>query len=110
MKGHSMTRAQAEEELKTCHESLMAIKQEEVRRIKHLNRLGSWAQQDPTGPLNTEASRNVKEWVLNELKAALGSEWKQQEWEPSYIKLRDERDELLKQVNERKLKHELEYR
>jgi hypothetical protein len=77
------------------------LEREEVRRIKHLNRLGTWAQQDPTGPLRTSEAWNVKDWVLNELKAALGSEWKQQEWEPSYLKLRDERDKLLKQIQSR---------
>lgn len=74
---------------------------EEVRRIKHLNRLGSWAQQDPTGPLNTEHAQNVRDWVLAELKAALGSKYEPTEWQPDYLKLRDacaERDEKLEIV------------
>lgn len=67
-----------------------SLQQEQVRRIKYLNRLGSWAQQDPTGPMNTAENNQVKEWVLAELKAALGSEYEPTEWQPSYIRLQDE--------------------
>lgn len=77
---------------------------EEVRRIKHLNRLATWAQQDPTGPMNTEQNSHVKEWVLGEIQAALGADLKPSEWQPSYIDLQQRlataegwlRDELVR--------------
>lgn len=75
------------------------LKQEDVRRIQHLNRLGSWAQQDPTGPLPDWMGRAIQQWVLEELKAALGTEYKATSWQPSYLKLRDEREALLARVD-----------
>lgn len=74
------------------------LKEEDVRRIRHLNRLGSWAQQDPTGPLPSWMGSAVQQWVLEELKAALGTEYRATSWQPSYLELRDERDRLAARV------------
>lgn len=65
---------------------LAAVKTEEVRRIRHLNRLATWAQQDPTGPWH---AGRIQEWVLNEIKAALGAVCDPTAWQPSYYELRD---------------------
>lgn len=35
--------------LRSCLTAIEGMENEEVRRIKHLNRLATWAQQDPTG-------------------------------------------------------------
>ena len=48
---------------------LDAIKATEVARIKHVNRLATWASQDPTGPWE---KYEIQRWVLNELRACLG--------------------------------------
>lgn len=56
------------------------LKAESVRRIRHLNRLATWAQQDPTGPL---CAKGVQAWVLSELRAALGADYQPTEWSPS---------------------------
>ena len=39
------------------------------RATLHLNRLATWAQQDPTGPT---CAKGVQRWVLNEIRLALG--------------------------------------
>lgn len=74
-------------DLKKCEE-------EEIRRIRHLNRLASWAQQDPTGPLPVWMGSRVQEWVLNELKAALGAKVDPTAWQPDYHELKADRDRL----------------
>lgn len=45
------------------------LKQEEIRRIKYLNKLATWAQQDPTGPI---AAEGIRAWVLEQIKGAFG--------------------------------------
>ena len=65
--------------LERAERELNNIQQEEVRRIKHLNRLATWAQQDPTGPI---VASQIQEWVLNELGAALGAHYKPTSWRP----------------------------
>ncbi len=59
-------------------ENAEKIEQEEVRRIRHLNRLATWAQQDPTQPIPF----GVREWVLG------SKEWEELDWQPSYIQMR----------------------
>lgn len=82
------------------------IKAEDVRRIRHINRVATWAQQDPTGPLNTHQGMQVREWVLNELKAALGSEYEEKlRFCPTtheFEKLIAERDRLKAEVEKMK--------
>lgn len=65
---------------------LRKAEEEEVRRIAYLNRLASWAQQDPTGPWE---KYEIQEWVLNEIKGALGSRVDETKWKPSIIELKD---------------------
>ena len=79
------------EELDVLSVALVNIEAEEVRRIKHLNRIATWAQQDPTGPVN---AGGVRDWLLNELKAAMGGEWKKLSWQPNYMQLLDEVEAL----------------
>lgn len=67
------------ERLQKAEAELLAIQQEEVRRIRHLNRLGTWAQQDATGPIIKD---QIQAWVLAELKAALGSAYEPTSWQP----------------------------
>lgn len=57
-----------------------------VAAIKHLNRLATWAQQDPTGP---HEKHSIQQWVLNEIKSALGTPTIQQ-WTPPYMALQDQ--------------------
>jgi len=82
---------------------------EEIQRIQHLNRLATWAQQDPTGPWHKEA---IQAWVLNEIRAALGQENKPVGWQPETASLEQENKRLVeeygayrigKQVNENAL-------
>ena len=73
-------------EVAALRQKLHEAEAENVRRIRHLNRLGTWAQQDATGPL---IAGQIQEWVLNELKAALGSEYKPTDWQPTYFALEE---------------------
>lgn len=79
------------ERLQKAEGELLAIKQEEVRRIRHLNRLGTWAQQDPTGPIVRD---QIQAWVLTELKAALGSAYEPTSWQPETAIAEQENKEL----------------
>lgn len=79
---------------RTLERELAAAKRERdeanarlVNSIKHLNRLGSWAQQDPTGPFE---SAQIQQWVLSELRAALGQDYEPTKWQPSILMLRDQ--------------------
>lgn len=74
-------RVQAERDaLKAENERL---KQGEVRRIAYLNRLATWAQQDPTGPWE---KLDIQEWVLNQIKGALGQPVKgESRWHPRIV-------------------------
>jgi hypothetical protein len=56
---------------------------ENIRRIKHLNRLASWAQQDPSGPWH---KKYIQEWVLKEIACALGSPDRPTLWKPGVVK------------------------
>lgn len=58
------------------------LEKENIRRIRHLNRLASWAQQDPTGPMIAD---KVQEWVLEEIKSALGVEANGADWQPEFV-------------------------
>ena len=79
--------------LQKAEEELLAIQQEEVRRIRHLNRLGTWAQQDPTGPIVRD---QIQAWVLAELKAALGSAYEPTSWQPETAVTEQLQDRLQK--------------
>lgn len=67
------------DQLEKAEAEMLAIQQEEARRIRHLNRLGSWAQQDCTGPIIKD---QIQAWVLSELRAALGSAYEPTSWQP----------------------------
>lgn len=86
------------ERLRKAEAEILAIQQEEVRRIRHLNRLGTWAQQDPTGPIVRD---QIQAWVLAELKAALGSAYEPTSWQPETAMIGDLEDRL--QAVEKKL-------
>jgi len=64
---------------------IVALETENVRRIRHLNRLASWAQQDPTGPLPSWKGMEVRGWVLNEIRGALGQKQEPQSWKPTCL-------------------------
>lgn len=81
-------------EIEYLQQKLSQIEQEEVRRIRHLNRLGTWAQQDPTGPLQVHG---IQEWVLAELKAALGSAYEPTAWQPETSEHSQKEGELERQ-------------
>lgn len=53
----------------------------EIRRIRPLNRLATWAQQDATQPIPVP----VQEWVLNQIKEALGQPTEFVGWEPDSV-------------------------
>lgn len=93
----SATVEQVIEKVSQLREELEKIKTEEVRRIRHLNRLGTWAQQDPTGPL---VAGNIQQFVLRELEAALGSEYKPSAWQPDYFKLQEQNADLRERIKE----------
>lgn len=57
------------------------LKAEKIASIKHLNRLATWAQQDPTGPWE---KFEIQQWVLNEIKAAMGQEVESTTWQPTH--------------------------
>lgn len=66
-------------------DTIAALEAENIRRIRHLNRLATWAQQDPTGPLPEWRGAQVQSWVLNEIRAALGSNPAPQPWTPECL-------------------------
>lgn len=63
---HAMLLAQLPEPPMTDAEGLVEFVN---RATLHLNRLATWAQQDPTGPT---CAKDVQQWVLNEIRLALG--------------------------------------
>lgn len=64
---------------------IVRLEAEDIRRIRHLNRLATWAQQDPTGPLPHWAGCRVQSWVLNEIRCALGGQSEPQAFEPECL-------------------------
>lgn len=64
----------------TDTEELQKLRLEKLASIKHLNRLATWAQQDPTGPWE---KLEIQNWVLNEIKGALGQPVEATKWQPA---------------------------
>lgn len=69
----------------------------QLNAIKHLNRIATWVQQDPTGPWN---KLEIQKWVLNEIRAALGQEPLPQLWQPESVNLEAELTQLRKVCDE----------
>lgn len=75
-------------------ESVLAVEQaerkrveaEEINRIRYLNKLATWAQQDPTMPIPAP----VQEWVLEQIKGAFGQTPMEVGWVPDIIYLKEE--------------------
>jgi hypothetical protein len=69
----------------------------QLNAIKHLNRIATWVQQDPTGPWN---KLEIQKWVLNEIRTALGQEPLPQLWQPESVNLEAELTQLRKVCDE----------
>ena len=89
----------AERERDEANAAIRTLEKLELDRVKHLNRLASWAQQDPTGP---RESHQIQSWVLSEIKQALGAQTDITKFEPDYLTLKQERDALRQQLEEAK--------
>lgn len=81
---HAVAR-EAAAQLAALQQKVEEMTKEEVRRISHLNRLATWAQQDPTGPWE---KLEIQKWVLSELKSALGQRADETAWQPEVLTLR----------------------
>lgn len=66
------------------------LEQRELQSIKYLNRLATWAQQDPTGPWE---KYKIQEWVLNQIKGALGQKIEETDWQPKALSSHEGREE-----------------
>jgi hypothetical protein len=64
------------------------LKVQQLKGVAALNRLATWAQQDPTGPWN---KLEIQKWVLNQIRLALGQEELPELWQPTSVSLEQER-------------------
>ena len=76
------TAEDAANELVRLRAEVETLAAQRLLTIRHLNRLATWAQQDPTGPLPSYYGMRVQAWVLNEIKQALGGDSEPVEFEP----------------------------
>jgi hypothetical protein len=80
----------AVERAKAKDAELKRLRSENIQRNRHLKRLSTWCRQDATCPIPAP----VKQWVLNEIEAALGSDWIDCGWTPVAISLQERKDAL----------------
>lgn len=86
--------------LQDMQNDLGKSREEKLNAIRHLNRLATWAQQDPTGPLSTGDAGNVQAWVLNEIRQALGQYGKELPHTPEVIRLQNAAERAYKRLCE----------